>query len=225
MIKKIDIAGIQLDNNTVRESILMIENMLSYNTFVTVEEVDLETVMIAKENEVVEDVLNSLEISVVADNGILDAVGKNNIQRKYEIESHLFSTELLKRVERNYRTVFLIGEIENDIENAISVIQEEFPKIKIVGKEALENCVGTIDTIINEINAVAADVIISVLPTPIQEQFLNDNRDKLSVNLWYGAGKNIFMNKKKNVMEKIKERIRIHRLEKHINDYEEQGVD
>ena len=41
---------------------------------------------------------------------------------------------------------------------------------------------------INEINVLTPAVLLSVLPNPLQEHFLMENRNKLSVNLWYGLG-------------------------------------
>lgn len=47
MIKKIDIAGIRLDNYTVREAILNLEREMSDQGFHTVEEVNTDTLMLA----------------------------------------------------------------------------------------------------------------------------------------------------------------------------------
>ena len=85
MIKKIDIAGIQLDNYSVKESLMIIDRKLAENIFVTVEEVNSETLILIKDMPVVGEVINSLELSVIVDNAILKAVGKGSIQRKYEI--------------------------------------------------------------------------------------------------------------------------------------------
>ena len=42
MIKKIDIAGIQLDNYSARECVMAVERMLNENAFHTVEEVNMD---------------------------------------------------------------------------------------------------------------------------------------------------------------------------------------
>lgn len=41
---------------------------------------------------------------------------------------------------------------------------------------------------VNEINALTPDMILSVLPSPDQEHFLMENCEKLSAGLWYGIG-------------------------------------
>ena len=39
---------------------------------------------------------------------------------------------------------------------------------------------------VNEINSASADVIFSILPSPLQEQFLTENKSKLDAKIWYG---------------------------------------
>ena len=47
---------------------------------------------------------------------------------------------------------------------------------------------GDLEAVINDMNATTPDVIISVLPSPMQEQFLYEHRDKMNANIWYGIG-------------------------------------
>ena len=76
MIKKIDIAGIQLDNYTVREAIMKSEKMLSNNEFNTIEEVGLATLKFAEQDERVKNIITNLDMTVISDVGILRAADK-----------------------------------------------------------------------------------------------------------------------------------------------------
>ncbi len=221
MIKKIDIAGIQLDNYTVREAIMQVEKDLSNNVFNTLEEVNMNMLLLAETDARMRATLEKLDHTVISEVGILNAVGESSMQRKKEIEEHDFYFELMKRIERNHKTVFLLGKTQQEIETAQQTILEDFPKCQVVGAEAIENCVGAIDAIVNEINAATPDVIISILPTPDQESFLLENRDKLSANLWYGMGNEKIVKKKHSFMYFIKKAISLHKLERTITSYEE----
>lgn len=90
MIKKIDIAGIQVDNYTVRESIMLVEKNMSRQIFTTLEEVNMQMLLLAETDERMRESLEKLDYSVIAETGILNAVGENSIQRKREIEDHDF---------------------------------------------------------------------------------------------------------------------------------------
>ena len=82
MIKKVDIAGIQLDNYNARECVMAVERMLGENAFHTVEEVNMDMIMLTASDEVVKDTLNHLDCSIIAENGILDAVGEPYVGRR-----------------------------------------------------------------------------------------------------------------------------------------------
>lgn len=224
MIKKIDIAGIELDNYTVREAIMLLEKNMGSQIFTTLEEVNMKTLLLAESDERVREALELLDYSVIAESGILSAVGEESMQRKREIEEHDFYFELLKRLERNHKTIFLLGKTQEEVDQALQTIGEDFPKCGIAGAEALESCVGAVDAIVNEINAATPDVVISILPTPEQEYFLLDNRNKLSTTLWYGMGNEKIAHKKHGFFHFIKGLISLRKLEHTITSYEEKEM-
>ena len=74
MIKTIDFAGIELDNYTVREMIMNVEKDMSDHGFHTIEEVNMDTLMLAETDELVRKAIGFAEHTVIAENGILEAV-------------------------------------------------------------------------------------------------------------------------------------------------------
>ena len=221
MIKKINVVGIQLDNYTVREMIMNVERMLGDNIFECIQEVDMDILSLAAEDEQVKELLDSLTYTIISDVGILRAAGVETMQRKHEIEEHVFFYELMKRIERNHKTVFLLADNVQNIEWFKDKAAKEFPKIKIVGEIAADDAIGD-EAVVNEINAETPDVIISTMSSPAQEHFLCENKDKLSANLWYGMGNARFGKKSKNLWSRLRKIIKINRLAKNINEYKEQ---
>lgn len=216
MIKTIDFAGIVLDNYSVRETIMNVEKKMSDHGFHTIEEVNMDTLMQAETDEVIKDALQMAEHTVIAEAGILDAVGAGSYQRRHEIEHHDFFYELMKRIERNHKTLFVIGDSMERVEQMCERIADRYPKCEIVGAEALDECSGATDAVINEMNALAPDVILSIIPSPQQEHFLMENREKISAELWYGIGK-IELGKARNRLAlKIRKLVRTHKLEKQL---------
>ena len=51
MIKKIDIAGLQLDNYTVREMLMRVDRRISEKILTTIEEVNMDTLALAESGE------------------------------------------------------------------------------------------------------------------------------------------------------------------------------
>ena len=216
MIKTIDFAGIVLDNYSVRETIMNVEKNMSDQGFHTIEEVNMDTLMQAETDEVIKDALQMAEHTVIAEAGILDAVGAGSYQRRHEIEHHDFFYELMKRIERNHKTLFVIGDSMERVEQMCERISDRYPKCDIVGMESLDECSGATDAVINEINALAPDVVLSIIPSPQQEHFLMENREKISAELWYGLGKIELGKKRSRLALKIHKLIRTHKLEKQL---------
>jgi len=188
MTKNLEIGGLQLQNNTVRESIMLVERAITDQGFVAMEEVTLHTLLVAEENEKVAEGLKMLDHSIIADVGILLAAKQGSMQRKFEIEDHTFFFELMKRLERNNKRIFLLGETKEKIAERVKFFLTRFPKLQIAGTGALEDCIGTDEALVNNINGLSPDVIICLLPSPTQELFLLEHKEKISANLWYGMG-------------------------------------
>ena len=63
----------------------------------------------------------------------------------------------MKRIERNHKTLFVIGDSMERVEQMCERIADRYPKCENVGMEALDECSGATDAVVNEINALAPD--------------------------------------------------------------------
>ena len=220
MIKKVDILGIQLDNYTVREAIMCVERYLSNNMLNTIESVSMQMLIDSETDPVLKKVLGSLDLAVIGEKEIIQAAGLGNMQRIKETEENDFYFEFFKRIERNKKSVFLIADTEEKLEAEKKELLETFPKLIFAGEYAVEKCVGDLDAVINDMNATIPDVIVSVLPSPMQEQFLADHREKMNANIWYGIGGTPLHKKKHGVLDHVKSMIHRGKLKNSINHYD-----
>ena len=65
MIKKIDIAGLQLDNYTVHEMIMRVDRRISEKILTTIEEVNMDTLALAEFHEEVKQSLEACDFTVM----------------------------------------------------------------------------------------------------------------------------------------------------------------
>ena len=182
----------------------------------------MDTLHLAASDDEIKQAIEVLDYTVIAETGILSAASADTLQRRHEIEDHDFFYELFKRLERNHKSIFIIGDLESVIDEAVDFLRELFDRIKIVGSETLEDSESVSEAVVNEINIASPDVVLSLLPSPQQEVFLLKNKDKLSTNLWYGIGNNKFMDKKPGIFGRIKKMLDVKRLARIINNYESQ---
>lgn len=188
MIKEITVAGIKLNNYSALENLTHIGNNMDNNVFTRIEEVSMKTLLLAKEDEVVKETIEAMDITVIAETGILDAVGQNTILRKREIERRDFFFQLMRILERNGYTVYILGETVKEVESASQYLKDEFSRLKLVGGKATEEVAGADEGIVNAINMVAPDVIVSILPSPMQEYFFSEHKSMIFTKIWYGIG-------------------------------------
>ncbi|MBR3811676.1 MAG: WecB/TagA/CpsF family glycosyltransferase [Agathobacter sp.] len=225
MIKEITIAGIKLNSYTAMENLTRIGENLDNHVFTTVEEVYMRTVLLAKEDEVVKEVVEALDVTVIAENGVWDAAGENTSLRRREIEKREFFFQLMRILERNKYSVFILGKENQEIAQTCEYIAEEFPRLNIMGMATLADSTGADEGIINDINTIAPDVIISVLPSPIQEHFLANHKAMLSTRLWYGVGSGVIVEQKHSLKYMLLKNLRKRRLMNYVKDEEREGKD
>lgn len=219
MIKKIDILGIQLDNYTVREAIMQVEAYLSNNALNTIESISMQMLIDSEIDPVVREVISSLDLAVIGEKEIIQAAGADTMQRLQETEEDDFSFEFFKRVERNKKSLFLLGETESRIGNMKEQLERAFPKLIIVGEYAVENCVGNLEAVINDMNAMTPDIIVSILPSPLQEHFFLEHRDKMNASIWYGIGEAGIQRNRHGVGRFFRNLIHLGKLKNSINKY------
>lgn len=188
MVKKIDILGMEIDNYTVRESIMQVELYLNQTGMSVIETISMKMLNMAGEDECIRACIGQLNLAVIGENEILAAAGVASAQRKREILDHEFFREFMKRILRNHKKVFLLGEHTHEVDKLEAYLGEEYEKLIIAGRCAIEEKSGDAESVVNEVNGVSADVILSILPTPLQEHFLMENKLKLDAKIWYGLG-------------------------------------
>ena len=188
MVKKLEILGMELHNYTVREAMLQVEVFLNNTIVNTIETISMESLVRAQTDELLKQCIESLDLVIIRDKEILKAAGVDSAQRIRETVENEFQKEFMKCASRNNRTVFLLGDTKERVAAFQKFLSEKYNQIKIVGTYALADCEGDYDTVNNEINIAEPDIILSVISTPEQEYFLEENKDKLNVKVWYGMG-------------------------------------
>lgn len=188
MIKKIEILGISLDNYTVPETMLQIEDYWTDTKMSTVENISMETLVKAQTDELLKTCIENLDLAIICDKEILKAAGVTSAQRVRETAENEFFKEFMKHVMRSHRTVYLLGDTSEQIKLLKRFLKEAYGKLKIAGVYALSECSGDYDAVINEVNIAAPDLIVSVLPIPKQEYFLQEHKGKFNAKVWYGLG-------------------------------------
>jgi N-acetylglucosaminyldiphosphoundecaprenol N-acetyl-beta-D-mannosaminyltransferase len=224
MRKEIQLLGMTFSNYSLREELMIAQEAIKderLHLFLTVSMQSL-LQLNSSESEKVRGCVEQADLVVVEDPEILSVAGITASQRIHEAQEHLFCGELLKRLVRGQQQVFLLASSNDALEKIKEMLHERYEKMKIVGQYSIEDYPDDLDRMINEINSAAPDVVLSVMPTPDQEEFLAENRSKILAKLWYGLGDNSLLPaRKKGLGWRMKHLIHIGRFKRHVNRYEE----
>ncbi len=219
MIKKIDIMGILLDDYTVREALHQIESLSDDNVLRSIESISMQMLMEAEQDEELRNAISSLDLAIVGQKEILEVAGAGTMQRIKETEENDFFYEFLKRLERNHKRLFLLGETKEKNSRIKEKLIEQYPQLSIAGEYALENCIGDQAAVINEMNAATPDLVLSVLPSPTQEHFFWERKDKINARIWYGVG-DVEIDGRTGVKKMVTSLLHRGRLKSSIEKYE-----
>lgn len=191
MGKEISVLGVVIDNHTVRESMLLVDEYLNNEFLNTINMIFADTLIKASENEAFQEYVEESDMNIIGDKTILEAIGYTDLQRIKEVEEELFISQFLKHALRSRKTVFILGEDDDSVEEISEYLSEEYKDLEIAGKYAVKNNPGDDDLIVNEINSVSPDIILSFLESPFQEKFIANSKSKLNAKVWFGLGINL----------------------------------
>ena len=226
MIKQIQLLGMTFPNYSLRDELQLAQEALRSERLCMFLTVSMQSLMKVSSSgsEEEKSFVEQADLIVVEDPEILSVAGITSNQRIREASDHLFFAELMKRLQRGQQQIYLVASKNAALEKIKEMLEERYEKLHIVGQYSIEEYPDDLDRMINEINSAAPDVILSVMPTPGQEEFLMKNRSKLLAKLWYGLGENYsLLLEKKGFGWKMKRLIHLGRFKMHVNQYDDEG--
>ena len=221
MVKKINILNICVDNFTVRESLLRLDTYMSSTVLNIIETVTMEQLISAGENPAVKDCLEQADLCIIGDREILSETGNDTAQRVREVCGQDFLHELLNRVVRSRKRVFLLAMTEEELGNMRQAFEEYTCRFQAAGSYAVESCSGDMDAVVNEINGTTPDVVLSALDSPVEEEFVMSYKDKIGAGIWYGIGSACYQKGRAKVQRTLKKLVLKGRLHHFISKYKD----
>lgn len=225
-MRKIEIFGIGLSDCSLRESMKRVDSYLKEGAVHTIDCVTAQMLLQAEASEEQKEWLEAMDMTVLCDADVLRAAGAETRGRIKEIENQAFLKEFFKKLAREKRNVYLLG----DSQDALDILGRYLAgrMITVSGEMLLtEEAAGRVDSLINEINDVAPDVILVALPYPAGERFVFGNKARINSSIWMGLpGRKEFEERKETwfygVLRRLRGQLFRHRVDRYKN---EEGVD
>ncbi len=197
MVKKIRLIGMEMDNFTLQEEMTRSETFYDKQELNIIRTVSIKVLSLAAGIQAVRDGIRQADLLVVGDREILTEAGIYSSRRLREASEHGFMREFLSRMLIRRSSFFLVAQNQEELEEFREFLSTEYETMTFAGNYVLDVCGGDHDMMVNEINAAAPDVVLSVLASPQEDTFLLQEKEKIHARVWYSLGTDYKNMKKK----------------------------
>lgn len=206
MENRINIFGIEIDALTAKDTLKKIVQYMESETVSTVELVTLELLVQGQENPEWKEMMRRIDLVLPGERDILEASQKasglpegtpDSGHLMKELEKKLFLKMLLRYLQRTRKKVFLLAGQETELLFLQEKLRPYAKGLLPVGHAILPEDGDRRESVINEINGVEPDCIISVLPYPEQERFISEAKALLNARVWVGCNISLFQEEHK----------------------------
>jgi len=196
--------GIKIDQYTAKEAMERVVEYMKIESVQTIEMVTLDTLRCYSKELEWND--NAFNLTLADSRVVLEAVGIKDERLLKEADAHLFMKMFVRFLHKNRVKVFLLAENDEVLSNLKEWIKENYTKIVIVETATLEEHGVSDDMLLNRINGVEAECVLTALPSPKQQEFIAKNRMLMNARIWVGLGVKIGKKeKKKSLFHSVKE--------------------
>ncbi len=172
MSEKIELLGVRLEVFETEEALEKIKEFLKEDGLRIVGMVTSAMLLASEESEEFRQQLEQLNLCVIREREVLEAAGITKAERLWEAEENWFLPEFLEYLEKSGKNLVLIAETAEEKEQLSHELHSTYPQLEVAGCFCLKEAEGEeADALINQLNAISADVILAALPSPVQEDF------------------------------------------------------
>ena len=187
MDRKINVFGIDITILTAKETMKLIMQYLEKETVNTIEIVTLAMLMKEKDDEIWREQVEKFDLVLPGEKTLFEASEECDRNLVKELENRTFLRMFLRYLCKNKKRLFLLA----DSTERLALMREQLRSYAhgavVAGHAILPADGGLEENVINEINGVEPDCILSALPSPRGEQFVVESGALLNARLWVGG--------------------------------------
>lgn len=189
MSEKIEILGISIEKCYVEDVMESINEHWDMDTLATYGVINMKLLMAAREDEELKEYIETLDKAVVDEPEVVKAAGVEDEAWEQDISEHGFFGTLFWLLNQCRNCIFILGENEEDTEKLCDFLKKEYSDIVILGSDSLQGGeADQVDKVINEMNALNPQAVISCSRAYDLERFVNRNRKMINTRVWFSLG-------------------------------------
>ena len=183
-MREVDVLGIQIKDYPLKEALRKSTTFFGNGTMDIILYVSAEVFVESGGNREKRDFLRAADLIIFGETEVLKAAGENTKERREEIKNQVFLLDFIKRVCRAKMPVLLISDSAKDLEDMEEYLQGIRENLVIADKFVYESGVTKPEALVNDINASAAEVVVSNLPFSASSAFLSEYGIMMNKDVW-----------------------------------------
>ncbi|MDD3137968.1 MAG: WecB/TagA/CpsF family glycosyltransferase [Lachnospiraceae bacterium] len=189
MNKKLKVLDVRIDDLSAKDAMRQAIQYLETDLISTVEIVTAKALVQTEDNPMLKEAVENFDLALAGDRTILEVAGIMEQKNIREVDKQTFLKMFLHYLHKSHRRVFVLAETEEELNDFITFLNMNYSNIIVSGSCIVLAHVEKDDGIVNIINGLEVDCVVSILETPIQELFIVNNKTLLNVRMWLGIGK------------------------------------
>lgn len=186
MSEKVEVLGVSFDNLTMNEAVNKAMEVLPCHKGAFVVTPNPEIVMICRKNHEAATAVSNAYLTIPDGIGIIYGAKILKTPLKEKIPGCDFTLHLMEEMQKEGRSIFLLGSKPGVAVKAMERLRTQFPELIFAGTN--DGYFTEDMPVIEKINKVKPDVLLVCLGAPKQEIWMDRNSQKLDVGLMIGAG-------------------------------------
>ncbi len=191
MGSRINVLDIDIDNFTAKEAMKRFVDSMQSEPISVIEMVTADSLMKMADVPELKGAVSYFDLVLAGDTTVLESADIAEEKYLHEIHEHTFLRMLLRYINRHHKRIYLLVESEEEGQEFLHFLEYNCRGAQIGGMAKVSAQDRADDMIVNAINGADIDCVISVMSSPLQEDFVTKNRSILNANVWLGLGKEI----------------------------------
>ena len=187
MEEKINVFDIELNLLTAKKAMRQVMRYMGGESVSTIELIPMEVLLKGQDDAEWKQALQSVDLLLPSEREILESAEVTDQNAIQDLENNTFVRLFFRYLVKNKKKVFLLTEDEKASKLLKERIETYRKGIQFVGEAVISAQSGSKEAVINMINGVEPDCILSGLSYPWQEKFIAESKALLNARVWFGC--------------------------------------
>lgn len=191
MNKRISVLDIEIDELTAKEAMRSAMEYIVLEPLNVIEFVTAASLMRIREEKGLCEEVCRFDLVLAGDRAVLEAAEVSERKFFLETENRVFLKMFLRYLHKNHMRIYMLAESEGEAEQFYHYLEYYYRGIQIAGLAKVSAEDRSDEMLVNAINGGEVYCIFSMLSSPLQEEFIAENKSVLDARVFVGLGKDM----------------------------------